>query len=232
MLRYFDQERVLELREEFEKLNPREILTRAKEEFGDKLMMTSSFGPGGIVLMSILKDIVPDIPIYFIDTRFHFKETLDLVEKIKELWDLNIITISTKYSEGELEEIIGKDSYKNNIDECCQYRKVKPLLKIINPDSVWITSVRRDQAQLPSRRHVIVFDGRGTLKVNPLCFWTKKQVWKYITDNNLPYNPLHDHNYPSIGCRPCTEPVNDGDERDGRWKGTNKVECGLHTFTK
>jgi len=133
-MRYFDQKRVLELRKEFEKLNPRGILIRAKEEFGDQLVMTSSFGPGGIVLLSIVKDIIPEIPVYFIDTKFHFKETLELVNKIKEMWDLNIITISTEYSEDELEEIIGKEAYKNNIDECCKYRKVKPLLEIIKPE--------------------------------------------------------------------------------------------------
>ena len=227
---YYDEHKILDLRKEFETLSVQQILTRSIEEFGENLMMTTSFGYGGMVLLHFIRDISSELPIYFINTRYLFKETLQFAEKIKNEWNLNINTLETKYSEEDLEELLGPDAYKNNVDECCYYRKVKPLLEVIRPETVWISSVRKDQAQLKSRRHVVAIDGRGNVKINPLCNWTKNQVWAYIKENDIPYNPLYDQNYPSIGCKPCTDQVFSGEERDGRWKGKNKIECGLHTY--
>lgn len=179
--------------------------------------------------MSFIKDIIPDLPIYFIDTRFHFEETLKLAEKIKKEWKLNVIKISTQYSEEELRKIIGKEAYKINPDLCCNYRKVEPLLRILKTKSAWLSSIRRDQAVTREKIDVIEIDGRGFVKINPIYNWTGDQTWIYIRKYDLPYNPLHDQYYPSIGCRPCTSPVDKGgSERDGRWRGLPKVECGIH----
>jgi len=228
---YYEEEKILNLRREFESLSVPKRIERAYKEFGVNLIMTTAFGYGGIVLISFVKDTIPDLPIYFIDTGYHFKETLQLADKLEKDWDLNLIRLNPEFTEEELEEILGKEAYKKNIDQCCYYRKVRPLQTILKPETVWLSSVRRDQAQLKSRRHVVAIDGRGNVKINPICDWTRNQVWTYIKKYNLPYNPLHDQGYPSIGCEPCTSPVlNSDDERSGRWKGSNKVECGLHTY--
>jgi len=228
-----DPNRISELKKEFEKKSVPEIITRSHEEFGDKLAMTTAFGYSGIVLMNFIKDIIPDIPIYFIDTRFHFEETLKLAEKIKKEWKLNIIYISTQYTDKELENMIGKEAYKTNPDLCCQYRKVEPLLRILKTKDAWLSSIRRDQAVTREFIDVIEIDARGAVKINPLYTWTRDQTWMYIRKYDLPYNPLHDQYYPSVGCKPCTSPVDKGgSERDGRWRGMPKVECGIHAHNK
>ena len=225
----YDLKRIAELKREFEKKSLQEIIVRAHEEFGNGLAMTTAFGYSGIVLMSFIKDIIPDLPIYFIDTRFHFEETLKLAEKIEKEWKLNIIKISTQYTEEELKEIMGREAYKTNPDLCCNYRKVEPLLRILKTKSAWLSSIRRDQAVTREKVDVIEIDGRGVIKINPLYNWTKDKTWMYIRKYDLPYNPLHDQYYPSIGCKPCTFPVDKGgSERDGRWRGMTKIECGIH----
>jgi phosphoadenosine phosphosulfate reductase len=226
-----DTKRISHLKSELENKNIKEIVARAYQEFGDRLAMTTAFGYSGIVLMSIVKDIIPDIPIYFIDTRMHFEETLKLAEKLKKEWKLNIIYISSQYTEKELEILIGKDAYKIKPDLCCQYRKVEPLLRILKTKDAWLSSIRRDQAVTREFIDVIEIDARGVVKINPMYNWTKDQTWMYIRKYDLPYNPLHDQFYPSVGCKPCTSPVDKGgNERDGRWRGMPKVECGIHSF--
>ena len=226
-----DLKRISQLKSELENKNIKEIVARSYQEFGDKLAMTTAFGYSGIVLMNVVKEVIPDLPIYFIDTRMHFEETLKLAEKIKKEWNLNIIYISTQYTEEELEVLIGKDGYKKNPDLCCQYRKVEPLLSILKTKDAWLSSIRRDQAVTRESIDVIEIDARGVVKINPMYNWTKDQTWMYIRKYDLPYNPLHDQFYPSVGCKPCTSPVDKGgNERDGRWRGMPKVECGIHAF--
>lgn len=226
-----DPKRISQLKSELEKKSIKEIVARSYQEFGEKLAMTTAFGYSGIVLMSIVKEIIPDLPIYFIDTRMHFEETLKLAEKLKKEWNLNIIYISSKYTEKELEILIGKEAYKTKPDLCCQYRKVEPLLRILKTKDAWLSSIRRDQAVTREFIDVIEIDARGVIKINPMYNWTKDQTWMYIRKYDLPYNPLHDQFYPSLGCKPCTSPVDKGgNERDGRWRGMPKVECGIHAF--
>ncbi len=228
-----DLSEIIALRKEFESLSIPGILLRAKKEFGGSLAMTTAFGYTGIVLMHFVKDIIPDIPIYFIDTRFHFEETIKLAKKIKKEWNININTISSKYSEKELETILGKEPYKTNPDLCCKYRKVEPLLQTLKEKNAWLSSIRRDQSKTRADIEVIEVDGRGTIKINPLYNWTRDEIWMYIRKYDLPYNPLHDQYYPSIGCRPCTKPVDKGgNERDGRWADIEKTECGIHAYNK
>lgn len=226
-----DLRRITKLRRKIKKKNVPEILLRSKEEFGNGLAMTTAFGYSGIVLMSFVKDVIPELPIYFIDTRLHFEETLKLADKIKKEWKLNIIFLYPHYTEEELEKMIGKEAYKTNPDLCCHYRKVEPLLQVLKTKSAWISSIRRDQSRTRAKIEVIEIDSRGNIKINPLYNWTGEQTWMYIRKYDLPYNPLHDQYYPSIGCKPCTLPVDKGgDERDGRWRGMQKTECGIHIY--
>jgi len=213
----------------FEGNEPGEIISIAQREVGDKLMMSTAFGYSGIVLLSFVKDVFPDIPIYFIDTGYHFEETLKLRLKIMKEWNLNIQMIGPQHTAAELTELLGAEAYRNNPDLCCYYRKVEPLIELMQEDTIWLSANRRDQSITRSNIGAIEIDGRAQLKISPLYNWTREQCWTHIRKNDLPYNLLHDQFYPSIGCYPCTNPVDKGgDERSGRWVGLDKIECGLH----
>ncbi len=222
-------ELVSRLKEQFEGRKIEDIIDGAYREFGNALAMTTAFGYSGIVLMDFIRRITPELPIYFIDTRRHFPETIELMNTIKNDWGLNIQCLYPYFEEEKLREIIGDDAHESNPDLCCHYRKVEPLLRILGEKSAWLSAVRRDQSMTRSGIELVDIDGRGTIKVSPLWNWTKDRTWNYIKDNGLPYNPLYDQHYPSIGCMPCTAPVEKGgDERDGRWKSMSKLECGIH----
>ena len=131
----------------------------------------------------------------------------------------------------DMEARFGGPIYGTRPDECCRIRKVVPLKKAVAGYTAWISAIRRDQTPNRARSPIVGWDSRFDLvKVNPLANWTKQQVWRYIHDNDVPYNPLHDHGFPSIGCWPCTRTVSNGQgDRDGRWAGFAKTECGLHS---
>lgn len=217
------------LKKDFTGRDVSEIILLSYEEFSEELAMTTAFGYSGIVLMNFIKDTVPQVPIYFIDTRLHFPETIDLMNRIRNEWKLNIQLLYPNFSEKELDTIIGKNAFRTNPDICCHYRKVIPLLKVLETKNAWLSAIRRDQFKTRANLDVIEIDGRGMIKINPMWDWSQEKVWFYIKKYELPYNPLHDKNFPSIGCVPCTAPVNDGEgEREGRWKGLEKKECGIH----
>ncbi len=220
---------VAELLPLLEGKSPGEIITVVRRELADNLMMTTAFGYSGIVLLSFVKDHFADIPIYFIDTGYHFEETLKLRQKIMSEWELDIQMISTKRTEDELNGLMGEKAYRSDPDMCCYYRKVEPLQNLMEEDTVWLSATRRDQSETRKNTQPIEIDGRGQIKISPLYNWTSEDCWTYIRKYDLPYNPLHDQFYPSIGCAPCTNPIDEGgDERSGRWSGSDKVECGLH----
>jgi len=209
--------------------NPGEIIDIARQELSENLMMTTAFGYSGIVLLNFVKAAFPDIPIYFIDTGYHFEETLKLRLKIMDEWKINIQMVSTSRPKAELVGLMGEKAYNTDPDMCCHYRKVEPLQNLMNDDTVWLSATRRDQAITRKNTQPIEIDGRGQIKISPLYNWTSEACWTYIRKYDLPYNPLHDQFYPSIGCYPCTNPIDEGgDERSGRWSGSDKVECGLH----
>lgn len=221
--------KVQQMKRDFADKEVSEIILLSYEEFGEELAMTTAFGYSGIVLMNFIREIVPDLPIYFIDTRFHFDETIEIMTKIKNKWKLNIQSLYPSFSEEELGKIIGKDAFNTNPDICCHYRKVIPLLKILKTKNAWLSAIRRDQYKTRSKIDVIEINHRGMIKINPMWNWSKEKVWFYIRELNLPYNPLHDKKYPSIGCKPCTSQAeNEEEEREGRWKGLEKKECGIH----
>lgn len=197
-----------------------DILSWANDDFGDGLAMTTAFGYSGIVLLSFVKETIPDLPIYFIDTGKHFKETITFMEKLKKEWNLNIIVISSNCP---------NDITENNHDVCCSCRKVRPLFRVLKTKDAWLSAIRKDQTINRSKIEMLEFDIRGIIKINPLYNWSKDDVWKYIHKLDLPYNPLYDRGYLSIGCEPCTSIVDEGsNERDGRWRCIDKEECGIH----
>jgi len=232
----FTSEFIKERSDYFEKLPAQELLKWVYDNFSS-VGFTSSFSADDVSIIHIIKQIKPDAVIIFIDTDFHFPETYSLVEKLKNEWNLNLKVIKPEISVSKQNELYGEALYEKDPDTCCRIRKVEPLQRVLKEIDVWITGMRRDQS--PTRANIgkveahKLPDGRTILKVNPIADWTREDVWRYVNQNKLPYNPLYDKNYMSIGCQPCTRPVLDGeDERAGRWSGKGKLECGLHTFTE
>ncbi len=205
-----------------------EILVRAAAM--GRAALSTAFGPGGIVLLDIVHRRQLDVRVHFLDTGFHFPETLELVQTWQER-GLAIAVVRPELS--PIQKVATSRLYAVDPDRCCHLRKVEPNTRALRDADVWITSLRRDQhvgrASVPVEQGVTLPDGHRITKVAPLAAWTRDQVWNYIRARDLPTNPLHDRGYPSIGCAPCTVAVGPGAaERDGRWAGRAKTECGLH----
>lgn len=210
---------------------PEEAIRWAFENFETKEMsLACSLGAEDVVLVDMLVKIKPDARIFYLDTDLLFKETHEVLEKIKERYGVSPERYGAKRSLAEMEQEFGPELWKKEPDKCCDIRKMVPLAEALSNLRCWITGIRRDQAPTRANAPVVSWDAKfGLVKVNPLVRWTTKDVWDYITKNNVPYCTLHDKNYPSIGCEPCTRPVAPGeDPRAGRWAGFQKTECGLH----
>lgn len=216
------------LNQKFEIVSPESILIWAADRFGNRIVATSSFQQNSIVLLHMVSRTVPEIPIVFIDTRFHFRETLAFKDALTERFKLNVLVIQSSMKWVDLVETHGVDLYIHDQDLCCHINRVVPWRQALKGFEVWITGIRRTQS--PTRVHTpIVAIENSCYKIAPLANWTQTQVEEYITQNNLPSHPLHERGYLSIGCWPCTSPVTTGEHRrSGRWPGTNKIECGLH----
>jgi phosphoadenosine phosphosulfate reductase len=161
-----------------------------------------------------------------LDTGYQFKETLELKSALEDKYKLPVLMIEPKLSVAEQDINYGKDLFKADPDQCCYMRKLVPLTSLLSGRLAWITSIRREQTAVRARAKAFEFDKKFKLgKINPLIHWTKSDIWKYIHENKIPYNVLMDHGYDSIGCEPCTSK---GEERQGRWAGKDKIECGLH----
>jgi len=214
----------------FEGRETREILEWAVGEFGPKLTMTSSFGAEGIVLIDLLAQLKLRVPVIYLDTGFHFAETEELKEIIRERYDLELIEQRAALSVAEQDDLYGERLFETDPDTCCRIRKVEPLAAALAPYDAWLAALRRDQSPTRAGIKIIEWNAkRQMVKVNPLAAWTRQQVWNYIVQNGLPYNRLHDEGYTSIGCWPCTRRTVAGEhERGGRWAGQQKLECGIH----
>lgn len=216
---------------EFETATPQQILQWAIPRFTPGIGMTSSFGADACALIHMATRVDPNLPIYFIDTLYHFKQTIAYKERLRELYDLNIIDVRPTMPRDRFIAEYGDDLNQRDPDKCCEINKVEPFQKAIASLKVWITGIRREQSKTRADAKFVEIYSDGPIKINPLLNWTKKEVWKYILANKIPYNPLADAGYKSIGCEPCTRPVGEGeDERAGRWAGKEKTECGLHTL--
>jgi phosphoadenosine phosphosulfate reductase len=210
---------------------PEDILRWATSRYAPKFTMATAFGPEGMVLIHMLAEIAPQTPIFNLDTGYQFQETLDLREEVKRRYGIEVELKRANTTVEEYERLHGGPLYRTNPDQCCFDRKVKVLQQAAIGMHAWASAIRRDQSPDRAKAPIVGWDKKfGLVKVSPLANWTKQKVWALITKHNIPYNPLHDQGYTSIGCKPCTRAVLIGeDERAGRWSGFGKTECGLHS---
>ncbi|MBV9392248.1 MAG: phosphoadenylyl-sulfate reductase [Verrucomicrobia bacterium] len=222
---------------DFDRASPTEILRWAYEEFGTNAAIGTSFqGAGLVAIHHAVQNGIP-LPVFTIDTDLLFDETLELKTRVETFFGLQIEAISPEISLQQQEAEFGPQLWKRNPDLCCIQRKVWPLQKKLRSLNAWVTGVRRGESEHRSNVQVIElyeFDRlleQRIIKVNPMTHWSREAIWNYIRKHGIPYNPLTDRGYRSIGCRPCTRPVTSGeDDRAGRWIGFDKTECGIHTF--
>lgn len=214
-----------------ESATPREILDWAVHRFAPRFTMATAFGPEGMVLIHLLSEVAPQTPIFNLDTGYQFQETLALREEVVRRYGIAVELKRPATTVEEYERGNGGPLYRTNPDQCCFDRKVKVLERAVIGMHAWASAIRRDQSSDRAKVPIVGWDKKFNLvKVSPLANWTKKDVWSLITKHDIPYNPLHDQGYTSIGCWPCTRAVVLGeDERAGRWSGIAKTECGLHT---
>jgi phosphoadenosine phosphosulfate reductase len=223
------EQQVAELQAHAERWDAPQLLRWGLSQFGSSLAVASSFGAEDVVLIDMASRIAK-FRIFTLDTDFLFPETYALIDEIESRYALEVERTRPELTPEAQAAQYGPALWASRPDACCQLRKVEPLKKKLADLSAWVTGVRRDQA--PTRAHTrkLEWDAKfGLVKLNPLADWNWSQVWDYIRAHNAPYNPLHDRDYPSIGCTYCTRPVKPGeDPRAGRWSGFAKTECGLH----
>lgn len=214
-----------------ETATPQEILAWSAERFRPRLTMATAFGPEGMVILHLLAEIAPDTPIFNLDTGYQFAETLALRDQVAQRYGLEVKLEQPELSVEEYERQNGGPVYSRDPNRCCFDRKLTVIRRAIVGMDGWITAIRRDQSPDRAQAAIIGWDKKFQLvKVNPLANWTKSTVWNFILAHKIPYNPLHDQGFTSIGCWPCTRAVMLGeDERAGRWSGSQKTECGLHS---
>jgi phosphoadenosine phosphosulfate reductase len=211
---------------------PQIVLRWAVEHFHPRLTMATAFGAEGCCLIHMLAEIEPAVRVFNLDTGYQFPETLELRERIKARYGIEVELVRPELTVAEYEAKHGGPLYRRRPEQCCHDRKVVPLRRALFGYDAWVSAIRRDQTAHRALAEVVQWDARfDLLKVNPLLHWTRRDVWQFLLANDVPYNPLHDRGYPSIGCWPCTGAVADGaDERAGRWAGTARKECGLHVI--
>jgi phosphoadenosine phosphosulfate reductase len=210
---------------------PRDIIAWAVQRYFPKLTMATAFGPEGCVILHWLAEIEPRTHVFNLDTGYQFEETLRLRDRIFERYGIDVEMRRADTTVEQYEAMHGGPLYQTNSQQCCFDRKVTVLRKSVVGFAAWMSGIRRDQSSDRAAAPVVGWDPKFALvKISPLANWTKKDVWKLIVEADIPYNPLHDQGFTSIGCWPCTRAVKFGeDERAGRWSGTAKTECGLHT---
>ena len=204
----------------------------------DRLAVATSFQASGLVILHLLHGIKPDLPVLFLDTGFHFEETLEFKQRITEMWDLKVIDLRGEHGNAERQaQIYGPELYRRDADTCCAINKVKPLQAALEEYDGWISGLRRDQspfrAETPIIEAQLLPSGNEIMKIHPLARWNRSDVDAYIEEHDIPTHPLFEKGYASIGCWPCTRAIKTGeDERAGRWEGLAKTECGIHSFGK
>ena len=182
------------------------------------------------VLIDLAAKVRPGVPVLFLDTGYHFAETIGTRDAVEAVYDINVLNITPEHTVAQQDELLGKDLFARQPDECCRLRKVAPLSKALRGYSAWVTGLRRAETSTRANAPLISFDEAFKLvKVNPLVAWSDQDIADYIDEHDVLVNPLVYEGYPSIGCAPCTaKPANGADPRSGRWQGLSKAECGLH----
>jgi phosphoadenosine phosphosulfate reductase len=232
-----DAAEVRRLNADFEQAAPVDLLAWAHARFGPRAALGTSFQASGLVLLHQAVSAGIDLPCFTIDTDLLFPETVALRQQVEQFFGIQIEVLRPELSLEQQADEFGPELWKRQPDTCCTLRKVLPLQKRLATLEAWITGLRRDQSGARhgiDRLELYRFDpvrDKFVLKINPLAGWSGEQVRGYVHEHRLPYNPLVEQGFRSIGCRPCTRPVGaQEDERAGRWTGFDKTECGLHTF--
>jgi phosphoadenosine phosphosulfate reductase len=221
---------IKQLSKKLEDQSPQQIIAWAIETFSPQIAVSSSFQTQSVPLLHMVSKIDPEMLIFFLDTGYHFWETLMFREQLQRELGLKIQNL---YVDGQWKTFLsrfGRDLYEHDPDLCCYLRKVQPMQKAMKTVRAWISGIRRDQTATRQSAQILELEREGLIKINPLLNWTRQNVHEYIREYNLPSHPLYEKGYRSIGCKPCTRAVIVGeDERAGRWAGKEKTECGLHT---
>lgn len=221
-----------ELNEHLARAHPRDVLEWGFEVI-PSLVIGTGFQVGGLVNIHLARRFLDRVPVLFLQTGFHFPETLEFRDRLVADWNLELIETQPTFGPELQAEVVGPELYRTDPDLCCHLNKVMPLEEALRDRGGWVTGVRRDQA--PTRAHTQLVERHELTpeivvwKLNPLAFWTRAQVDAYADEHDVPRHPLYEKGYVSIGCAPCTRAVRTGeDERAGRWEGFGKVECGIH----
>ncbi len=209
---------------------PEDILIYAADRYFPRIGFSTGFGPEGCVLLDLIGQLELPIRVFTLDTGLLFPETYDLWRRLEAHTGLHIEGVRPALTVEQQARLHGERLWERDPDRCCALRKVEPLREAVSGLDAWISAIRRDQTADRADAGVLEHDARfGLVKVNPLAAWTQDQVWDYLRANDVPFNPLHQRGYASIGCSPCTSPVRPGEPaRAGRWRERPKTECGLH----
>ena len=215
---------------ELENQHPEAVLRWAVDEFGSDIALATGFGAEGCMLVAMLSKISRGTRIFYLDTNLLFPETYALRDQLETRYGVRFERRATQLSLDDQAVEYGDRLWERQPNLCCQLRKVEPLKEVLRGLRAWVTAIRRDQSSERAGIRVIERDEKyGLIKINPLAAWSAVDVWSYLVRHDVPYNPLHARGYPSIGCVPCTTPVQMGEApRAGRWRGTGKTECGIH----
>ncbi|MDA2814100.1 phosphoadenylyl-sulfate reductase [Nocardiopsis sp. RSe5-2] len=213
---------------ELEGAPAREVIAWAAEAFGDRLCMTSSMADA--LMVDLVSAVVPGIDVIFLDTGYHFAETIGTRDAVAAMYPINLINVEPQRTVAEQDRDLGPRLHGRNPSICCHLRKVEPLKRALEPYDAWLSGLRRDEASTRRNIPVVQWDRRRRMvKVNPIAGWTQDDVDAYMAEHGVLVNPLQYDGYPSIGCAPCTRRVEEGeDPRSGRWAGFAKTECGIH----
>ena len=216
-----------------EKLSAEDLLSWAAAEFGEKLVLTCSWQKQSSVLVHMVSQLGLDVDVVELDTQLFFRETYETRDALVDRYGLNLISPQVM-TVAEQHRREGPNLWESDPDRCCHIRKVEPLIDVLEPYDAWVSGIRRDQSPSRAQTPKAQWSERyGVWKLHPLADWDERRVWAYIVVHEIPYNPLHEAGYRSIGCIPCTRPTRpDEEERAGRWAGSDKLECGIHVDTQ
>ncbi|MBJ8342294.1 phosphoadenylyl-sulfate reductase [Antrihabitans sp. YC3-6] len=205
-----------------------ELLQWTEDNFGDDFIVASNMQDG--VLVHLATQVHPGVDVLFLETGYHFAETIGTRDAVEAVYGVNVINAQAKDSVAEQDRLLGKDLFAREPGECCRLRKVVPLQNTLKNYSAWVTGIRRVEAPTRANAPLISFDDAfGLVKINPIAAWDDDEMQTYIETHGILVNPLVEEGYPSIGCAPCTaKPAPGADPRSGRWAGLAKTECGLH----
>ena len=217
----------------FESKSPQDVLAYALGQHFPNIILACSFGAEDVALVDMIQKINPRTKLFYLDTDFLFKETHEVKDRLIAKYGLRpeqVLQVKSLLTPDQQAAQYGDALWSRNPDQCCQLRKIEPLMRVLSGYAAWITGIRRDQAPTRANAGLVEWDQKFQLvKFNPLAKWKSEDVWAYIKVHEVPYNELHDRHYPRIGCTHCTAPVMPGeDPRSGRWKNFAKTECGLH----